>query len=69
MIQSVCILGSTGSIGQSTLDVIARHPDKMQVYALTAFSRMAELAQQAYTSQAAVVVVPDGAARDQFEKA
>ncbi|MEZ2720974.1 1-deoxy-D-xylulose-5-phosphate reductoisomerase [Paenalcaligenes hominis] len=69
MIQSVCILGSTGSIGQSTLDVIARHPDKMQVYALTAFSRMAELAQQAYASQAAVVVVPDCAARDQFEKA
>ncbi|GGE67422.1 MAG TPA: 1-deoxy-D-xylulose-5-phosphate reductoisomerase [Paenalcaligenes hominis] len=69
MIQSVCILGSTGSIGQSTLDVIARHPDKMSVYALTAFSRMTELAQQAFACQAAVVVVPDCAARKQFEQA
>lgn len=69
MIQSVCILGSTGSIGQSTLDVIARHPDKMRVYALTAFSRMTDLAQQAYTSKAQVVVVPDEAACVQFKAA
>ena len=34
--KSVTILGSTGSIGVSTLDVISRHPDKFQVYALTA---------------------------------
>lgn len=58
MIQSVCILGSTGSIGKNTLDVIARNPDTMQVYALSAFSRMAELAQQAQQSHAQVVVVP-----------
>lgn len=69
MTQSVCILGSTGSIGQSTLDVIARHPDKMQVYALTAFSRMPELAQQAYSAKAQVVVVPDEVARKQFKQA
>lgn len=69
MIQSVCILGSTGSIGQSTLDVIARHPDKMTVYALTAFSRMGELAQQAYSSQARVVVVPDEEACRRFKQA
>ena len=34
--QNLTILGSTGSIGTSTLDVVARHPDKYQVVALTA---------------------------------
>lgn len=44
MSQSVTILGATGSIGASTLDVIARHPERYSVYALTAHSRMAALA-------------------------
>ena len=35
-VQQVTILGSTGSIGQNTLDVIAQHPDKYRVYALAA---------------------------------
>jgi len=34
--QQISILGSTGSIGTSTLDVVARHPDRFQVLALTA---------------------------------
>lgn len=69
MIQSVCILGSTGSIGQSTLDVIARHPHTMKVYALSAFSRMTELALQAQQSQAEVVVVPNETALKAFKAA
>lgn len=39
----VTVLGATGSIGLSTLDVIARHPERYQAFALTAFSRIAEL--------------------------
>lgn len=39
----VTVLGATGSIGLSTLDVIARHPDRYAVFALTGFSRLAEL--------------------------
>jgi 1-deoxy-D-xylulose-5-phosphate reductoisomerase len=39
----VCVLGATGSIGLSTLDVIARHPHRYQVFALTGHSRLAEL--------------------------
>ena len=35
-IQQVTLLGATGSIGKSTLDVISRHPDRYQVYAITA---------------------------------
>ncbi len=39
----ITVLGATGSIGLSTLDVIARHPGRYQAFALTAFSRIAEL--------------------------
>lgn len=42
--QRIAILGATGSIGRSTLDVIARHPDQFEVVALTANSKVEELA-------------------------
>ncbi len=45
-VQSITILGSTGSIGVSTLDVLARHPDRYRVHALTGHTRVAELAEQ-----------------------
>jgi 1-deoxy-D-xylulose-5-phosphate reductoisomerase len=38
--QRIAILGSTGSIGTSTLDVLARHPDKFEVFALTASTQV-----------------------------
>ncbi|MET0610228.1 MAG: 1-deoxy-D-xylulose-5-phosphate reductoisomerase [Pseudomonas caspiana] len=41
--QLVTVLGATGSVGLSTLDVIARHPDLYQVFALTGFTRQSEL--------------------------
>lgn len=62
----VTILGSTGSIGQSTLDVIARHPDRFAVHALSAHSRMDTLALQAQQTRAKVVVVPDDQAARLF---
>ncbi|OGA18154.1 MAG: 1-deoxy-D-xylulose-5-phosphate reductoisomerase [Betaproteobacteria bacterium RIFCSPLOWO2_12_FULL_63_13] len=43
--QRVSILGATGSIGRSTLDVIARHPDRFRVVALTAERQVDQLAQ------------------------
>jgi 1-deoxy-D-xylulose-5-phosphate reductoisomerase len=43
--QRITVLGATGSIGQSTLDVVARHPERYEVFALTAHSRVEELAQ------------------------
>lgn len=67
--QRVVVLGSTGSIGESTLDVIARHPERLAVYALSAYSRMERLAEQAKASRAAVVVVPDEASRKRFAAA
>ena len=44
--QRICILGSTGSVGTSTLDVLSRHPERFEVFALTAHSRMTELLAQ-----------------------
>jgi 1-deoxy-D-xylulose-5-phosphate reductoisomerase len=40
---NIAILGATGSIGRSTLDVIARHPDRFRAYALTANTQAEEL--------------------------
>lgn len=43
MKQRLTILGSTGSIGTNTLDVVARHPDQVEVFALSAATRVDEL--------------------------
>ncbi len=45
----ICILGSTGSIGQNTLAVIAAHPERFQVVALTAFTSVDKLFEQCCT--------------------
>ncbi|MFS0754338.1 1-deoxy-D-xylulose-5-phosphate reductoisomerase [Noviherbaspirillum sp. 1P10PC] len=55
--QNITILGATGSIGVSTLDVIARHPDRYRIYALTAHSKVDELAAQCARFQPEVAVV------------
>ena len=58
MTQQVAILGSTGSIGVSTLDVVARHPERFRVYGLSAQRRVSELAEQCVRFQPRVAVVP-----------
>lgn len=55
----VSVLGSTGSIGTSTLDVIARHPDRYRVFALSAMSRVDELKAQCLVHQPRYAVLPD----------
>ena len=67
--QSITILGATGSIGQSTIDVIQRHPALFRVHALSGFKRMPALAQAAAQTGAARVVVPDDAAAHAFRQA
>ena len=44
--QRICILGSTGSVGTSTLDVLSRHPERFEVFALTAHSCVDDLLAQ-----------------------
>lgn len=58
-VQQVTVLGATGSIGLSTLDVIARHPERYQVFALTGFSRLAELQALCVRHRPRYAVVPD----------
>jgi 1-deoxy-D-xylulose-5-phosphate reductoisomerase len=65
--QNITILGATGSIGASTLDVIARHPGRYAVYALTAHSRISELAALCRKFQPKVAVVRDAAAASQLQ--
>lgn len=59
-LQQVTILGATGSIGQSTLKVLAQHSDQYQVYALTGFQRLEELAKLVEQYSPQVVVVEQG---------
>jgi 1-deoxy-D-xylulose-5-phosphate reductoisomerase len=63
--QRVCVLGSTGSIGVNTLDVLARHPERYEVVALSAMSRVDELLQQclAWKPRFAVMPAREAAAR------
>ena len=41
--QRLCVLGATGSVGRATLDVAASHPNRFEIFALTANKRMDEL--------------------------
>lgn len=66
--QSITILGSTGSIGRSTLDVIGQHPDKYRVFALTGQSQLKLLAQQSVAFKAKYAVVTDEASAKQLSQ-
>lgn len=57
--QKVCILGSTGSIGDSTLDVIERNADTYRVSALTAHRNTEKLARQCARFDADLAVIAD----------
>jgi 1-deoxy-D-xylulose-5-phosphate reductoisomerase len=64
--QRVTILGSTGSIGKNTLDVIARHPDRYEVHALSASTNVAEMADQVVRYSPKRVVMASEQAADQL---
>ncbi|MBV4504982.1 1-deoxy-D-xylulose-5-phosphate reductoisomerase [Pseudomonas sp. BW13M1] len=61
-VQRITVLGATGSIGLSTLDVIARHPDRYQVFALSGYSRIDELLALCERHRPAFAVVPNAEA-------
>jgi 1-deoxy-D-xylulose-5-phosphate reductoisomerase len=66
--KGICVLGSTGSIGVSTLDVVARHPDQYKVIALTANTNIDDLFQQCIDHHPEYVVVVDAKKADQFKQ-
>ena len=60
--QRITVLGATGSIGLSTLDVIARHPERYQVFALSGYSRIDELLALCVRHRPEFAVVPSAEA-------
>jgi 1-deoxy-D-xylulose-5-phosphate reductoisomerase len=70
MKQRVTVLGSTGSVGANTLDVIARHPDRFEVFALSAATQVDLMLQQcALFKPAFAVMAHEAPARDLARKA
>ncbi|WP_445144211.1 1-deoxy-D-xylulose-5-phosphate reductoisomerase [Dyella sp. Tek66A03] len=61
VLRNVAVLGATGSIGGSTLDVIARHPDRFRASVLTAHSNVAALAELCGRHQPDLAVIADPA--------
>lgn len=65
---SICILGSTGSIGTQALDVIEKNPDRYEAYCLTANTRVEMLAEQAHKFHPACVVIADESKYEQLKE-
>ncbi|MDR2219426.1 MAG: 1-deoxy-D-xylulose-5-phosphate reductoisomerase [Methylobacillus sp.] len=63
-LKNITILGSTGTIGVNTLDVIARHPQRYRAYALTAHTRIEPLLEQCRHFNPVYAVVGDEAAAE-----
>src|SRR5665647_578024 len=69
MKQRVTVLGSTGSVGANTLDVIARHPRRFEVFALSAASQVDLMLQQcAQFSPRFAVMATEGPGRELARK-
>ncbi len=68
MRQLLTVLGSTGSIGVSTLDVVARHPQRFGVYALTANTQVDTLLQQCLDVEPVFAVMRDEACAEQLQQ-
>ncbi len=58
-VQRVALLGATGSIGQSTLKVLRLHPDKYQLFGVSAHRNLVELARICQEFRPRIAVVPD----------
>ncbi|MEZ5453310.1 MAG: 1-deoxy-D-xylulose-5-phosphate reductoisomerase [Thiothrix sp.] len=66
--KAVTILGSSGSIGVSTLDVLARHPERFHVFALTANSNVERLFEQCIRFKPRYAVMAEPVAAELLEK-
>ncbi len=65
--QGIAVLGATGSIGVNTLDVVARHPDRYRVVALSGHRQVDRLFEQACRFLPLYVVVADAAAANALQ--
>lgn len=64
--KSITILGASGSIGVSTLDVLARHPERFHVFALTAHRNVTRLLEQCLQFRPRYAVMVDALAAEQL---
>jgi 1-deoxy-D-xylulose-5-phosphate reductoisomerase len=64
-VQNLTLLGATGSIGRSTLDIVSRHPDRYQIYALTANTNVEQMVNlcERFSPQYAVMANSESAER------
>ncbi len=67
-VKRLAVLGSTGSIGTSTLDVVERNPQRFQVVALAAATSVEKLAAQAARHRPRVLAVKDAAAAESLRR-
>jgi 1-deoxy-D-xylulose-5-phosphate reductoisomerase len=67
--KKIAILGATGSIGSSTLDLVEAAPDRFEVTAVTAASNVAELAAIARRTRAPLAVIADDSRLDELRDA
>ena len=68
MTRSISIFGATGSVGQSTLDLIRQHPGRYEIIALTANGNAAQLAALAREFSARIAVVADDSAYPELKQ-
>jgi 1-deoxy-D-xylulose-5-phosphate reductoisomerase len=68
MTRGICILGATGSIGKSTLDVLARHPERFRVLVLTANGRVDEMTELCRQHRPKLAVMRDPAAAQRLRE-
>ncbi len=66
--KALCILGSTGTIGVNTLDVISRHTNDFHIFALTANQQVDKLLEQCLHFKPALAVMVNADAAEQLEK-
>ena len=69
MMQAITVLGATGSIGKSTLDVISRHPNLYRVFALTANTKVNLMVELCLVHQPEFAVMADGDSALTLQKA
>ena len=69
MVKQLCILGSTGSIGTQTLDIVRAYPDRYSVYALCAHRSVDKLVEQAQEFHPEVVCIADESLYENLQSA
>ena len=67
--QGITVLGSTGSIGESTLDVLQRHQERFHVVALSAHTNLPRLAEQCARHDARYAAIADTARTGELQSA